>query len=121
MLFWGARYTRSWITMLVAIPLLSGIYFSVLGGTSAWIALVPLTVVIVGALWSVPLSIASPEGIRVVLRAEVVPWTLVASVLDPRPGDEEVRMELTNGRILAVPGAPPSAVPTLRRLHAEKR
>lgn len=121
MLFWGARYTRSWITMLVAIPLLSGIYVSVLGGTSAWIALVPLTAVVIVALWLVPLSTVSAEGIRLVLRAEVVPWSRVASVLDPRPGDEQVRLELTNGRILSVPGAPPSAVPTLRRLRSEKR
>ena len=67
----------------------------------------------------VPLSIVSAEGIRFVLRGEVVP-SQVASVLDPRPGDEEVRIALTNGRIVTVPGAPPIVVPTLRRLRTEK-
>ena len=119
--FWGARYSRSWITMLVGVPLLSGIYFSILGGTSAWILLVPLTAVIVGSLWAVPLSIVSAEGIRLVLRGDVVPWSQVASVLDPRPGDEEVRIELTNGRILTVPGVPPNAAAALRRLRTAKR
>lgn len=103
----------------MGVPLLSGTYFSILGGTSAWIVLVPLTVVIVGILWAVPLSIVSAEGIRFVLRGEIVPWSHVASVLDPRPGDEEARMELTDGRIVTVPGVPPIAVPTLRRLRTE--
>ncbi len=107
--------------MLAGVPLLSGIYFSVLGGTSAWIVLVPLTVVIVGVLWLVPQSIVSEDGIRFVLRGDVVPWSQVASIPEPRAGDEEVRMELVSGRIVRVPGVPPGAAPALREMHAAKR
>lgn len=119
--FWGARYSRSWVTMLAGVPLLSGIYFSILGGTSAWIVLVPLTAVIVGIVWLVPQSIVSAEGIRFVLHGEVIPWSQVASIRDPRPGDEEVRMELVNGRIRRVPGVPAGMAPALRELHTATR
>lgn len=107
--------------MLAGVPLLSGIYFSILGGTSAWVILVPLTTVIVGILWLVPLSIVSADGIRFVLRREVIPWSQVASIPEPRPGDEEVRLELVNGRIVRVPGVPPSTAPALRELHTANR
>lgn len=119
--FWGARYSRSWITMLAGVPLLSGIYFSILGGTSAWIVLAPLTLVIVGILWLVPQSIVSTHGIRFVLRGDAVPWSRVDSILEPRPGDEEVRMELVDGRIVRVPGVPPDLAPALRELHVAER
>jgi hypothetical protein len=100
---------------------LSGIYFSILGGTTAWVVLVPLAVVIAAVLWLVPLSVVTTEGIRLVLERRVVPWWYIASVLEPRPGDEEVRLELRDGRILRVPGVPPRTVPGLRALHAANR
>lgn len=117
----GARYTRTWFTTLAGVPLLCGIFFSVLGGSSAWIVLSVLTVVITAILWLVPLSVVSSEGIRLVLGRETVAWSEVASVLDPRVGDEEVRIELVSGRIRAVPGVPPHAVPALRRLLRANR
>ncbi|MDT7711124.1 MAG: hypothetical protein QOG20_6731 [Pseudonocardiales bacterium] len=119
--FWGARYTRTWVTTLAELPVLSGIYFSILGGTTAWVVLVPLAVVIAAVLWLVPLSVVTTEGIRLVLERRVVPWWYIASVLEPRPGDEEVRLELRDGRILRVPGVPPRTVPELRALHAANR
>jgi hypothetical protein len=119
--FWGARYTRSWITLLAGTPLLSGIYLSIVAGTSGWIVLVPLTVVVVGILWLVPQSIVSAEGIRFVLRGDVVPWSQVTAILEPRTGDEEVRMELVNGRVVTAPGVPPGTAPALRRLHSAQR
>jgi hypothetical protein len=119
--YWGARYTRTWFTTLAGLPLLAGIFFAVLGGSDAWIVLVPLAVVIVAGIWLVPLSVVSAGGIRLVLGREVVAWSDVAVVLDPRAGDEEVRIELADGRITAVPGVPPRAVPALRNLHAANR
>ncbi len=119
--YWGARYTRTWFTTLAGIPLLSGIFFAVLGGSDAWIVLAGLAVVITLVLWLVPLSVVSSGGIRLVLQREVVAWADVASVLDPRVGDEEVRIELVDGHVLAVPGVPPRAVPALRRLHGATR
>lgn len=116
-IFWGARYTRSWFTLLAGAPLLFGIYMSILQDTSAWLVLAPLTVVILGVLWLVPLAVVSDEGIRMVLRGTTVPWSGVAAVLDPRPGDEVVRLELTDGRVVRVPGVPPGAVPALRARH----
>jgi hypothetical protein len=119
--FWGARYSRSWITMLAGVPLLSGIYFSILGGSSAWILLVPLTAVIVGIVWLVPQSIVSAKGIRLVLHGDVIPWSEVAAIRDPRPGDEEVRMDMVNGRIRRVPGVPAGMAPALREPHTATR
>ena len=116
-IFWGARYTRSWFTLLAGMPLLFGIYVSILDGTSGWLLLAPLTVVIIGALWLIPLAVVSDEGIRMVLRGTTVPWSGVAAVLDPRLGDEVVRLELTDGRVVRVPGVRPGAVPALRARH----
>ncbi len=113
----GARYTRTWFTTLTAIPLLCGAYFAVLGGSAAWVVLVVLAVVIAVAIWLVPLSVVSAEGVRLVLGRERVAWPDVAAVLDPRTGDEEARVELVGGRVLALPGVPPGAVPALRRLQ----
>jgi hypothetical protein len=118
--YWGARYTRTWFTTLAGLPLLAGIFFAVLGGSDAWIVLAPLALVIAALIWSVPLSVVSASGIRLVLQRQVVAWPRVAAILDPRAGDEEVRMELVDGRVIAVPGVPPSAVPALRRLHAAR-
>ena len=119
--YWGARYTRTWFTTLAGLPLLAGIFFAVLGGSDAWVVLAPLAVVIVAVLWLVPLSVVSTGGIRLVLQREVVAWSDIAAVLDPRAGDEELRIELVDGRIIAVPGVPPRAVPAFRSLHAANR
>jgi hypothetical protein len=119
--YWGARYTRTWFTTLAGIPLLCGIFFAILGGSSAWIVLAVLTVVIVAAIWSVPLTVVSSRGIRFVLQRELVAWSDVASVLDPRTGDEEVRIAMADGRVRAVPGVPPGTVPALRRLLSAHR
>jgi hypothetical protein len=118
--YWGARYTRTWFTTLAGLPLLAGIFFAVLGGSDAWIVLAPLALVIAAVIWLVPLSVVSTAGIRLVLQRQVVAWSDVAAVLDPRAGDEEVRVELVDGRITAVPGVPPRAAPALRRLHTTR-
>jgi hypothetical protein len=112
----GARYTRTWFTLLAEVPVLSGIYFAVLLGSDAWVVLAPIAVVIAAALWLVPLSVVSTDGVRLVLGRETVAWRDIAAVLDPRTGDEEARVELAGGRVLALPGVPPEAVPDLRRL-----
>ena len=117
----GATYTRTWFSVLAGLPPLVGAYFSILGGTSAWLVLVPLAAVVVGVLWLVPQSVVSESGIRWVLRRESVPWSGIARVLDPRPGDEEARVELADGRVRAVSGVPPRHVPDLRALHGSRR
>jgi hypothetical protein len=117
----GARYSRTWLTTLALLPVLSGVYFAVLGGSSAWIVLVPLAVVIVAVVWSVPLSIVGPDGIRLVLLGRTVRWTDITAVLDPRPGDEEVRVQIDGDHLVRLPGVPPEAAPTIRALHAARR
>jgi hypothetical protein len=120
-LYWGARYTRSWFTTLAGMPLLSGIYFSVIEGTGTWVVLVSLLVVVVAVLWLVPLAAVGLTGIRLVSARRLVHWTEVASVLEPGADDEAVRLELTGGRVMRVPGVPPSAARALRSLHAAQR
>ena len=115
--YWNARYTRTWFTVLAGTPVLSAVYFSVLGGTGAWIVLVPLVVVVVTAIWAVPLAVVGTDGVRFVMGRRFVRWTDVAAVIEPRPGDESVRLELTDGRLLRLPGVPPRAAPALRALH----
>jgi hypothetical protein len=119
--YWGARYTRTWFTTLAGLPVLWGIYFSVLGGTQAWVVLVPLLVVVVAVIWAVPLAVVGGEGVRLLPTGRFVPWSEVASVLEPGPGDESVRLELAGGRVLRVPGVPPGAAPVLRSVHAARR
>ncbi len=117
----GGRYTRTWFTTLAGLPVLSGVFFSVLGGTRAWIVLVPLLVVIVVVIWAVPLAVVDAGGIRLVMGRRSVRWSDVASVLEPAPGDESVQLELTDGRVLRVPGVPPGAAPALRAVHRAHR
>lgn len=117
----GGRYTRTWFTTLAGLPVLSAIFFSVLGGTRAWVVLVPLLAVVVVAIWAVPLAVVDTTGVRLVLGRRSVRWADVASVLDPRPGDESVRLRLVDGRVLRVAGVPPAAAPALRALHAAHR
>ena len=121
MRFWGARYSRTWFTTLAGLPLLIGIYFSVLGGTRAWIVLVPLTVVVVGIIWLVPQAVVGDEGVRLVLRGRLVRWSEIEAVLDPGPGDENLSVEVAGGRVVRLDGVPPSAAGELRALHSAHR
>ena len=119
--YWGGRYTRTWFTTRAGLPVLVGIFFSVLGGTRAWVVLVPLLVVVVVVVWAVPLAVVDAGGVRLVMGRRAVRWADVASVLAPEPGDESVRLELTDGRVLRVPGVPPDAGPALRAVHRAHR
>lgn len=117
----GAVYTRSWITTLGGLPLLFAAYFSVLEGTDAWVVVMPLLMVVVVAIWAVPLAVVGNDGIRLVLQRRSVAWADVAAVLEPRAGDETVRLALTDGQILPVPGVPPQAALALRVVHTARR
>ncbi len=117
MKFWGARYSRTWFTTLAALPLLIGVYFSVLGGTRAWIVLAPLTVVVVGLIWLVPQAVVGDRGVRLVLRGRLVRWSEIETVLDPGPGDKDLLVEMAGGRVLRLDGVPPSAAEEVRALH----
>lgn len=121
MKYWGARYSRTWFTMLAALPLLSGVYFSVLGGTRAWIVLAPLTVVVVAAIWLVPQAVVGDDGVRLVLRGRLVRWPEIETVLDPEPGDEDLRVTVAGGRVLRLDGVPPRAAPEIRARLAGRR
>jgi hypothetical protein len=121
MRFWGARYSRTWLTTLAGLPLLIGVGFSVLAGTRTWIALALLAVVVVGAIWLVPLAVVGDQGIRLLLRGRLVRWSEIETVLDPRPGDEDLRVEVTGGRVVRLDGIPPSAAADLRALRAAHR
>ncbi len=117
----GATYSRTWLTMLTGMTLAWLVMFSIAGGNLVWVALIPVTVAVLGALWLVPLTVITTEGIRLVFKRVVVSWSDVEWVLDPRPGDEEARLQLTDGHVLTVPGVPPRAVPALRVLWSRYR
>jgi hypothetical protein len=117
----GAVYTRTWLTTLTLMSMVFLIGASILDGTLEWVVLTPLTIAAVAALWLVPLTVVTAEGVRLVLRREFVAWTEVAQVLPPRPGDEEVRLELVDGRALGLPGVPPQAAPALSQVWAAAR
>lgn len=117
----GARYSRTWLTMLIGMWLAWLVMFSIAGGSAAWIAVIPLTVLIMGALWVVPLTIVTTEGIRLVFQRIVVPWSQVQWVLDPRLGDQEARVQLSDDHTLTLPGVSPRSVPALRVLWSQHR
>lgn len=117
----GAVYSRTWLTMLTGMTLAWFFFFSFAAGNTVWIALIPVTVAVIGPLWLVPLSVVSTEGIRLVLKRIWIPWSEVDSICDPRPGDEEVRLILIDAHSLTVPGVAPRAVPSLRALLAHHR
>ena len=107
--------------MLIGMALAWLVMFSIAGGTSAWMVVVPLSVLIIGALWVVPLTVITAEGIRLVFKRVLVPWSDVQWVLDPRAGDEEARLQLADDHILTLPGVSPRAVPALRVLWSRHR
>lgn len=86
-----------------------------------WVALVPVTVLVIGALWLVPLAVTTSSGIRLVFKRVFVAWSDVEWVLDPRVGDEEARVQLTDGHVLTVAGVSPRNVPALRVLWSRHR
>jgi hypothetical protein len=42
-------------------------------------------------------------------------------VLDPAPGDENLRVEMAEGRVIRLDGVPHSAAEDVRALHAANR
>lgn len=114
----GATYSRTWLTMLTAMPLAWLILFSVVAGNSAWIALIPVSVVLIAPLWLVPLSVVRADGVRLVLKRIWIPWSEVDSISDPRPGDDELRVILVDAHSVVLRGVPPKAAPSLRALLA---
>ena len=49
-----------------------------------------------------------------------VPWSDVADVLEPEPGEAELRLRLTDGTVLTAKGVPPSVGPAVRTLLARR-
>lgn len=117
----GARYSRTWLTMLIGMTLAWLIMFALASGSAAWMVLLPITVVVIAPLWLVPLSVITPDGIQLVLKRRWIPWADVDSVCEPRPGDEEVRLILIDAHSVLLPGVPPRAVPALRAYLAHRQ
>lgn len=107
--------------MLAGMSLTWLVFFSIAAGNHAWMVLIPLTVLVIAALWIVPLSVITADGIRLVFQRGFVAWSDVEWVLDPRPGDEQARLQLADGHTVTLPGVAPTAVPALRRLWAAHR
>jgi len=111
----GGTYTRGYLIMfwLMAVAALGlGLWSG-----AAYVALAILGVV--GAMGVVVLastaqSVLSPQGVRLVLRRRWIPWSDVAEVLDPRPGDTELRVRTHDGSALTVKGAPATVAVDLR-------
>lgn len=116
----GARYTRTWLTMLAGMTLAWFIFFSLASGNSAWMVLIPVAVAVIAPLWLVPLSVIGADGIQLVLKRRWIPWSQVDSVSDPRPGDEEVRLILIDAHSVILPGVTPHAAPALRAFLAQR-
>ncbi|WP_127782248.1 hypothetical protein [Rhodococcus sp. X156] len=119
--FRGARYARTWLTMLFGMTMAWLVMFTIASHSIAWVVLVPLAALGIAAIWLVPLTVVTPDGLRLVMRRIFVPWWEVRWVLDPRPGDEQARIELRDGSVFSLPGVPPQAVPGLRITWAQNR
>ncbi len=117
----GATYSRTWLTMLTGMTLAWLFMFSIAAGSLLWVALIPVTVLVIGTLWLVPLTVVTAEGIRLVFKRIFLPWSDVDWILDPRAGDEEARVQLTDGQVLAIAGVSPRDVPALRVLWSRHR
>ena len=120
MRFWGARYSRTWFTTLAALPLLVA-SCSTPPDTRAWIVLAPLTIVVVAVIWLVPQAVVGDRGVRLVLRGQLVRWSEIETVLDPGSGDQDLRVEMADGRVLRLDGVPPRASEEVRALHMAHR
>lgn len=111
----GGTYTRSYLTM-----------FWLMGAVAVGGELVaerrwtPLTVLVVVAAMGVVVLVGTAQtvldgrGVHQVLRRRHVPWSAVAQVLDPLPGETELRLCLTDGTVLTARGVPPRAGPAVR-------
>lgn len=113
----GGRYTRAymlmfWLMAAAALGLDLGSNGDVVGLVVLGVITAIGAVVIVG----VAQSVLSPEGLRLVLLRRWVPWTQVARVVEPEPGDTELRLALRDDTLVTAKGVPPSVGPQVARL-----
>jgi hypothetical protein len=111
----GGTYTRAYLTMFwllgaaaIALELWAH------GRWGAIVVLVVVTAMGATVLVGTAQSVLSPQGLRLVLLRRWVPWTEVAEVLAPEPGDSELRLRLADGTVLTAKGVPASVGPALR-------
>lgn len=117
----GGTYTRAYLTMFWLMGAVAlGLELWARGRWAVLVVLVVVaamgTVVVVGTAQSV----LSPEGLRLVLLRQWVPWSEVAEVFDPQPGETELRLCLTDGTVLTAKGVPPSVGPAVRTVLARR-
>lgn len=117
----GGTYTRAYLTMFWLIGATAlGLQLWVGARWTALAVLVILAAMGTTVLVGTAQTVLSPEGVRLVLLRRWVPWSDVAEVLDPRPGDAELRLCLRDGTVLTAKGVPPSVGPALRTVLARR-
>lgn len=117
----GGTYTRAYLTMFWLMGAVAlGLELWARGRWAVLLVLVVVaamgTVVVVGTAQSV----LSPEGLRLVLLRQWVPWSEVAQVCEPRAGETELRLCLRDGTVLTAKGVPPSVGPAVRTVLARR-
>lgn len=113
----GGRYTRAYMLMfwLMAAAAL-GIDLVSRGDVVLLVVLAVLAAIGAVVIVGVAQSVLTPDGLRLVLLRRWVPWTRVAAVVAPEPGDTELRLALRDGTLVTAKGVPPSVGPQVARL-----
>ena len=117
----GGTYTRAYLTMFWLMGAVAlGLELEVRGRWPALVVLVIVAAMGTTVLVGTAQSVLSPDGLRLVLLRQWVPWSDVADVLEPEPGETELRLRLTDGTVLTAKGVPPSLGPAVRTLLARR-
>jgi len=118
----GGTYTRAYLTMFW----LMGMVALALQAWARGNITVLVVLVVVGAMGVVVLvgtaqSVLTPDGLRLVLLRQWVPWSDVADVLAPEPGDSELRLRTRDGTVITAKGVPPDVGAAVRAVLARRR
>jgi hypothetical protein len=120
----GGTYTRSYLVMFWLMGVVGVGLDAVL--RSHWHVGAVVVLGVVGAMGVVVLvgtaqSVLDADGLRLVLRRRRLPWADVAEVVDPEPGDAELRLRTWDGTVVTAKGVPPSVGPGVTELLAALR
>lgn len=120
----GGTYTRSYLVMFWLMGVTAVVLDAVL--RAHWSAGGLVVLAVVAAMGVVVLvgtaqSVLDADGLRLVLTRRRLPWREVAEVVDPEPGDAELRLRTWDGTVVTAKGVPPSVGPGVTELLAALR